>query len=646
MKLICGPSTSLTSSSSSLQHDAMSWTSLSGRCLAAVVAVWLVGCKDYTCEDTASCPGVSSAPPEAGLDSTVISETENLNPGTVPPPSVVTTGAQTGMQTGVQTGMQTSVQTGMQTGVQTGTQTGAQTGMQSDVQTSTDSVVTNPASTGSESASDSSNPSSSTGVAACDQCESGQTECRDGQLTTCALESGCWLWGAPQACPQASCKDGVSCVDPGCPEGSHLCGSACVDDSDPATCGGACSPCPSPSGGGSDCDGTQCLPTCPGGMKICEGACVSQATFCEGEEKANGASCAQDFECLSLNCEDGVCCNTACDGQCEACNLSGSAGTCSPSTTARANNPCAGDGSSCSGSCDGTEAHRDACVYPTSGTLCGASASCSAATNQARTAERCSGTGLCNDATVTNCSPYECNGNVCGTSCPSGEGVCGGACVNIQTDPNHCGGGCTTCGSSTPKCVGGACRECTTSGDCSWVGSVCDSNNTCRCRQPSTNNRLLNPGFDSSSTNWDTPLCASVQLAKHNASQDADLCPRSGAIELTYYGFCFGNLSQCTTVNPNTSYRYGFDYRLAVSGADQVRCAVEEYAGSSCSGNSTTSNDVTNSGSTADTWTHQTAMFLTSATTGSVRVYCQVSNLNTIWIDQIYLNATTNNQYF
>lgn len=137
-----------------------------------------------------------------------------------------------------------------------------------------------------------------------------------------------------------------------------------------------------------------------------------------------------------------------------------------------------------------------------------------------------------------------------------------------------------------------------------------------------------------------------MQLAVHDASEDADRCPRSGAIELNYYGFCFGNLSQCTTVNSNTSYRYGFDYRLAVSGADQVRCAVEEYAGASCSGNSIKSDDVTNSGSTADTWTHQTAMFLTSSTTGSVRVYCQVNNLNTIWIDQIYLNATTNNEYF
>lgn len=443
---------------------------------------------------------------------------------------------------------------------------------------------------------------------------------------------------------EATCNDG-SCGT-SCPDGTHLCGSACVDNADPATCGGSCSPCSAPTGGEADCDGTQCLPLCPDGMKLCEGACVSESTFCAGEEKADGESCTEDFECASLSCEDGVCCNTACDGQCEACDLPGSMGTCSPSTTARASDPCAGDGSSCSGFCDGSEAHRDSCVYPASGTLCGASASCSTSTNQARTAETCNGTGLCSDATVTNCSPYACDGSVCDTSCPSGEGVCGGSCVNIQTDPSHCGTSCTACGPGTPKCVSGNCRECTSNSDCSSPGSVCDSNNTCGCRQPSATNLLLNPGFDSSSTNWETPLCADVELAAHDATQDADRCARSGSMELTYYGLCFGSLAQCRPVSASTSYRYGFDYLLAVAGSEQVRCAVEEHSGSSCSGSVITSQDVSNTGSTADSWTHQTAMFLTSSTTGSVRLNCQVNNLNTIWIDQIYLNATTNNEYF
>jgi len=43
---------------------------------------------------------------------------------------------------------------------------------------------------------------------------------------------------------------------------------------------------------------------------------------------ANGGSCTSDAACISGHCADGVCCNNACSGTCEACNLSGSMGTC------------------------------------------------------------------------------------------------------------------------------------------------------------------------------------------------------------------------------------------------------------------------------------------------------------------------------
>jgi hypothetical protein len=43
---------------------------------------------------------------------------------------------------------------------------------------------------------------------------------------------------------------------------------------------------------------------------------------------ANGAMCAANSDCQSGFCTDGVCCNKACAGTCEACNLTGSGGTC------------------------------------------------------------------------------------------------------------------------------------------------------------------------------------------------------------------------------------------------------------------------------------------------------------------------------
>ena len=41
-----------------------------------------------------------------------------------------------------------------------------------------------------------------------------------------------------------------------------------------------------------------------------------------------GATCAVDVECLSLACVDGVCCESDCDGECEACDVDGLEGTC------------------------------------------------------------------------------------------------------------------------------------------------------------------------------------------------------------------------------------------------------------------------------------------------------------------------------
>lgn len=48
---------------------------------------------------------------------------------------------------------------------------------------------------------------------------------------------------------------------------------------------------------------------------------------------ANGQSCSADGDCRSGHCADGVCCDTACGGgqtdDCQACDVSGSEGTCS-----------------------------------------------------------------------------------------------------------------------------------------------------------------------------------------------------------------------------------------------------------------------------------------------------------------------------
>jgi len=122
---------------------------------------------------------------------------------------------------------------------------------------------------------------------------------------------------AASQCASANCVDGVCCATAGC---------------------GKCQACTVPG-----FEGT-CAPvdrfvddeTCTG-TNTCNGL-----GECRGK---NGSACTAAVDCVSLNCVDGVCCNTACDGACFSCNQAQSPGTCLPLDNAEdpsANTPCGG----------------------------------------------------------------------------------------------------------------------------------------------------------------------------------------------------------------------------------------------------------------------------------------------------------------
>jgi uncharacterized repeat protein (TIGR03803 family) len=146
---------------------------------------------------------------------------------------------------------------------------------------------------------------------------------------------------------------------------------------------------------------------------------------------AAGAACGGTETCAVGSCVDGVCCDRACDGQCESCAVPGHVGTCTLVTGAAAPGraACASDGSACSGACDGRGA---ACVYPGAETACRA-ASC--ANGVATEAASCSGVGTCPAVSDRTCIPYACGGSTCETTC-AGDADCasghvcrGQACV-------------------------------------------------------------------------------------------------------------------------------------------------------------------------------------------------------------------------
>ncbi len=205
-------------------------------------------------------------------------------------------------------------------------------------------------------------------------------------------------------------------------------------------------------------------------------------------DQTQGGQCGSDAECTNGSfCVDGVCCNTQCTGQCEACDVTTSMGTCTPITGVphgvRA--PCAGSGTTCGGSCAQNDPLQ--CTYTTSGTPCGSS--CSNATESSNT---CDGQGHCATGVATGCpNHFACAGpTACKTTCTlnvdcasgyvceNGACVVGGGCINEYTASNDAGAS-QDC---TPfKCdTNGACKDkCASVSDC-VSPAVCDSTGICR----------------------------------------------------------------------------------------------------------------------------------------------------------------------
>jgi hypothetical protein len=81
-----------------------------------------------------------------------------------------------------------------------------------------------------------------------------------------------------------------------------------------------------------------CVPfTCDPATASCRTSCTADAdcpgSYCEPSGRCHvgtGPGCQGNDQCASGFCSQGVCCDRACDGACQACNLPGREGTCSP----------------------------------------------------------------------------------------------------------------------------------------------------------------------------------------------------------------------------------------------------------------------------------------------------------------------------
>jgi hypothetical protein len=175
-----------------------------------------------------------------------------------------------------------------------------------------------------------------------------------------------------------------------------------------------------------------------------------------------GAPCSQNTDCTSAFCTDGVCCDEACSGDCQACSVSrGLAvnGTCAfaPEGTS-GRNPCA-NGFACNGkspACAVTCTDDASCA---AGYYCDAAGAC---------APQKAASATCNEAAGKDCLTSGCR------ECSVGNCVDGACCATCQGS-DALGATCTNDGScESNHCVGGTCcqNSCGSVGD-AGVSSIC-----------------------------------------------------------------------------------------------------------------------------------------------------------------------------
>ncbi len=341
---------------------------------------------------------------------------------------------------------------------------------------------------------------------------------------SCALKPNSQVCSSASQCISGFCTDGVCCGSGPCGtckacnvNGLGSCAAIAADTPAPSgQCGanGTCGNTGTCNGGGActqastsvscaaaTCSGTTFTPMafCTGGgacatvsnsscapyrcaTAICSGSCSvdtdcvpagGKNSYCTGtggaclSVKATGVACLSNHECSSGACVDGVCCGSASCPTCQACNVSGSVGSCAnvPDTATEPHSRCGVNGT-CgnTGTCTG-----GACTQAAPSVSC-APASCSGSTFTPTAF--CSGIGTCTTPSTASCAPYVCNGTSCSPTCAND-----GQCIPMGGVNTYCTG---TNGSCLPvKATGLACgsnHECGT-GFC--VDGVCCSASAC-----------------------------------------------------------------------------------------------------------------------------------------------------------------------
>ncbi|MDP2269378.1 MAG: hypothetical protein Q8N23_24880 [Archangium sp.] len=299
----------------------------------------------------------------------------------------------------------------------------------------------------------------STCTGCCDDsgvCRSGDelAACGQGGMTCAACASGTRCQAAvcqPLNANGGTCVVGAECASGFCAAGV-CCTSACTGDCESCNAVGTegrCAPLAEATAPGAcgdyACDGVSgsCPATCTTSRQC------SPGRFCNSGVcttlKLPGVTCGSSAECQSGFCADGVCCDQACSGSCDRCNLAGSVGTCSPAPASDPGSPACGGAVVCNG------------------TLADCPILCSSG---------CPSTTFCSG---TYCSARKTNGVSCAAATECQSNFCvDGVCCNAA-----CGDLCDACSVAQGAAVNGTCGLLGPSRICRGATNTCDQEERC-----------------------------------------------------------------------------------------------------------------------------------------------------------------------
>jgi MYXO-CTERM domain-containing protein len=272
-------------------------------------------------------------------------------------------------------------------------------------------------------------------------------DCEKDASSACGLDGQCNGSGACRLAPT-----GTSCGASSC-QGNSVLGESCNGQGDCVK-----------NQGGIDCAPYVCRDV--EGAFQCTNPCAvdndcQDGYFCTPDSKcskklANGQMCETSGICNSGSCVDGVCCDTSCNGQCEACDSAGNEGICSPVQGDPHGNraKCDHAGEECGGQCDGV--NSASCKYKATGTTCGET-TCD---NGLAKSSACDGQGECRGNKDAECAPY-----ACGTD---------DTCLARCEQDADCSDG-YTCNESNGRCLpsGATCSEDRQSSEGNGVTTPC-----------------------------------------------------------------------------------------------------------------------------------------------------------------------------